>query len=303
MNKKYENSRPNIPAEVKRSVEIESGHQCAIKGCFEHTYLEIHHIDNNRENNVIANLILLCDKHHKMAHAKVIDRKSLYEYKKLNLNSESDSSKSANSEANNSLLHIVDIYELENFDDTGDQATTIELKLRNSGKEVVFLKEVAFETNNHWEIITDKLHSLVEVSAEYDVDISEVVGEKSKIKVHHEIKPNETDRIHFRLSTNYDSDPDGLSLFLLNIECVYNEDSNKVLSGPVILNVRPKTQSMGSFFPSYSPGTISKNKAIAREVIDHKSLGANVEEYVINALKSWLDAPSEQEYFERTKNT
>ncbi|WNZ57019.1 HNH endonuclease signature motif containing protein [Microbulbifer sp. MKSA007] len=80
---KYSNSRPSIPAGLRRSVEVESGHRCAIKGCNEHTYLEIHHIDENRENNVLANLILLCDKHHKMAHAKVIDRKALREYKKL----------------------------------------------------------------------------------------------------------------------------------------------------------------------------------------------------------------------------
>lgn len=81
--KQYEESRPTMPADIRRSVEVESGHCCAIKGCQEHTYLEIHHIDENRENNTLDNLILLCDKHHKMAHAKVIDRKALREYKKL----------------------------------------------------------------------------------------------------------------------------------------------------------------------------------------------------------------------------
>ncbi len=80
---KYTSSRPSIPASLRRSVEVESGHCCAIKACTEHTYLEIHHIDENRENNVLANLILLCDRHHKMAHANVIDRKSLREYKTL----------------------------------------------------------------------------------------------------------------------------------------------------------------------------------------------------------------------------
>lgn len=84
MNEKtYQTARPAIPANLRRSVEVESGHSCAIKGCSEHTYLEIHHIDENRENNVLGNLILLCDKHHKMAHADVIDKKALREYKKL----------------------------------------------------------------------------------------------------------------------------------------------------------------------------------------------------------------------------
>lgn len=82
-NSQYSNSRPSIPAATRRTIEVESGHSCAVKGCAEHTYLEIHHIDENRENNDPSNLILLCDKHHKMAHAEVIDRKALREYKKL----------------------------------------------------------------------------------------------------------------------------------------------------------------------------------------------------------------------------
>lgn len=76
-----------MPADLRRSVEVESGHCCAIKGCNEHTYLEIHHIDENRNNNKQENLILLCDKHHKMAHANVIDRRALKEYKALLVNS------------------------------------------------------------------------------------------------------------------------------------------------------------------------------------------------------------------------
>lgn len=80
---KYEEPRPSIPAGIRRSVLVEAGHCCAIKGCNEHTYLEIHHIDLNRNNNKKENLIPLCDKHHKMAHASVIDRKALRQYKAL----------------------------------------------------------------------------------------------------------------------------------------------------------------------------------------------------------------------------
>lgn len=80
---KYQEARPAIPADIQRAVEVESGHACAVTRCSEHTYLEIHHINENREDNHVKNLILLCDKHHKMAHADVIDRKALREYKAL----------------------------------------------------------------------------------------------------------------------------------------------------------------------------------------------------------------------------
>jgi hypothetical protein len=77
----YETSRPTIPADLRRAVLIEAGHACAVTNCGDHSYLEIHHIDENRENNILENLILLCRKHHAMAHAGVIDRKSLKLYK------------------------------------------------------------------------------------------------------------------------------------------------------------------------------------------------------------------------------
>lgn len=83
----YEEPRPTLPTDLRRSVLVESGHCCAIKGCGEHTYLEIHHIDQNRNNNKLENLILLCVKHHKMAHANVIDRKALRQYKGLLIDS------------------------------------------------------------------------------------------------------------------------------------------------------------------------------------------------------------------------
>ena len=60
---------------------VEAGHACTLKVCGETTYIELHHIDENRENNDPANLIALCDMHHKMAHDGKIDRKSLRLYK------------------------------------------------------------------------------------------------------------------------------------------------------------------------------------------------------------------------------
>lgn len=77
----YQSDRPTIPANTRREVEVEAGHKCSITTCHEHTYLEIHHINQNRADNRKENLILLCDKHHKMAHANIIDTKALYSHK------------------------------------------------------------------------------------------------------------------------------------------------------------------------------------------------------------------------------
>jgi len=81
----YNQQRPNIPAAVKRQVMTEAGHCCIVQHCNEHI-VEIHHINENRENNDPSNLAVLCDKHHKLAHRKTISRMDLKKYKELLLN-------------------------------------------------------------------------------------------------------------------------------------------------------------------------------------------------------------------------
>lgn len=76
----YEKNRPAIPANIRRQIEIEAGHRCSVNHCIEHL-TEIHHIDGNRENNEPSNLVLLCLKHHKLAHDGNISRMDLKAYK------------------------------------------------------------------------------------------------------------------------------------------------------------------------------------------------------------------------------
>lgn len=78
--KKYSTDRPQLNAELERIIKTRAGHSCEVSKCGDHSYLEIHHIDENRENNTQENLILLCRKHHAMAHEGKIDRKSLKIY-------------------------------------------------------------------------------------------------------------------------------------------------------------------------------------------------------------------------------
>lgn len=86
----YDQSRPSIPEPVRREVMVEANHKCTIPNC-NNVYLDIHHINENREDNRPANLIVLCTEHHRMAHDKKIDRLALAMYK-ANLRKEVSSS-------------------------------------------------------------------------------------------------------------------------------------------------------------------------------------------------------------------
>jgi len=76
----YSQDRPRIPDAIRREVMTEVGHKCSVRNCTGF-YVDIHHINENREDNRPANLIVLCTEHHRMAHDGKLDRVSLKQYK------------------------------------------------------------------------------------------------------------------------------------------------------------------------------------------------------------------------------
>lgn len=74
----------SIPAEIRRQLEVEAGHRCAITTCRVVSPLEAHHIIPWSEHQVhdSAHMLILCSNCHGRAHKGDIDRKALYEYKR-----------------------------------------------------------------------------------------------------------------------------------------------------------------------------------------------------------------------------
>jgi hypothetical protein len=79
-NKRYQKSRPRIPATIQREVRIEAQHSCLV--CKERVALIMHHIDENRENNTTANIVYICSNCHGMVHDGKISAADLRGYKK-----------------------------------------------------------------------------------------------------------------------------------------------------------------------------------------------------------------------------
>lgn len=76
-------SRPPIPADLRRKILVEAGHRCAIPTC-RYIDVEVHHIIpwSSCNKHEYDNLIALCPNCHRRADSGDIDRKSLYLYKK-----------------------------------------------------------------------------------------------------------------------------------------------------------------------------------------------------------------------------
>ena len=76
-------NRPAIPAELRRAVEVEAGHRCAISTCRATSALEVHHITEwaTVKEHAFDNLILLCANCHARITRGEIDRKAAMTYK------------------------------------------------------------------------------------------------------------------------------------------------------------------------------------------------------------------------------
>ena len=75
-------ARPNVPADLRRRVLLESGHRCAIPTC-QYPDVDVHHITSwaDSQEHIFDNLIALCPNCHRRADRGEIDRKSLLIYK------------------------------------------------------------------------------------------------------------------------------------------------------------------------------------------------------------------------------
>lgn len=163
----------------------------------------------------------------------------------------------------------------------------IEFKVRNSSDEVIFLKEAVITTLGQWDIEIFVQPSMMPVSWTYDVKVPR--EGKSSYKISQEIKPHAADRFEFSLS----SDTfviHGMSLHLLEIELVYNEDNKKLITPKVLLNIRPSAMIKAFFRPPQPPSLLQLNKRFAQEVIKAIDDTTICPEGLVDSVISWAEA-------------
>ncbi len=119
----------------------------------------------------------------------------------------------------------------------------IDLKMRNTGDQVAFIKRLEIEVISEatYEDCRNPAYSLVEVSAEYDIDLIR----SPQINISHAIKPAEVDRI--KVSVGRSEGGPTLTVYKTILKLIYDEDNKVSKSEPIFLKMMGPTVWAGMF--------------------------------------------------------
>ncbi|MGN7764177.1 hypothetical protein [Paenibacillus sp. 22594] len=150
-------------------------------------------------------------------------------------------------------IRIVDIA----IDEKG-RFPELDIKLRNIGAEVAFLKEISFNISEFYEMIDPQItqFSRVESSYTYDVLLS---GLENKIHpISQEIPPNGVDRFKIKLANTL-GDPKMPAIYRINLSFFYNEDNCCLNSKEMVLAIPSIEECIGYYVGDFSKENAKKN--------------------------------------------
>lgn len=135
----------------------------------------------------------------------------------------------------------------------------IDIKVRNTGNDVAFLKQATIYVEKKWKVLVQKPGSGVSLSATYDIEIppSSTPYTISTI-ISQEIQPNAVDRFSLRI-TGAPED-----VLLVHLSLLYDEDNKSVNSEPMVF-VAGLLSNPASYYGDGGK-ILSYNKAIISEL-------------------------------------
>lgn len=125
----------------------------------------------------------------------------------------------------------------------------VDVKLRNVGNQVAFIKEITFNVFDFYamEDICQTSYSLAPVTCTYDLLLSEL--KKQTFKVSQYINGNDVDHFQLKIASS-DVLPLMAAIYYLSLSIVYDEDNKTVESGKFVWAVR----SFREFYGCYRGG-------------------------------------------------
>ena len=153
-------------------------------------------------------------------------------------------------EKQQSNIKIVDISLNE------DKEFIVDIKLRNIGDQVAYIKEISFDILDYYNMINPQMthYQLVESSHTYDVVLGK---EKQQVfNVSQSIGANEVDRFQVKLASSI-AETRMVTIYYLTLSIIYDED-NKVVKSEKYLWAVPSISEYAACYISHTSMEIAK---------------------------------------------
>lgn len=164
-------------------------------------------------------------------------------------------------EKKQSNIKIVDI----SLEEDGE--FIVDIKLRNIGDEVVFIKEISFDILDYYNMLNPQMthYQLVESSNTYDV----ILGEKAQqvFKVSQSIGANEVDRFQVKIASSI-AETRMVAIYYLTLSIIYDED-NKVVKSDKYLWAVPSIREYAACYISHTSMEIAKKNYLELRKMDN----------------------------------
>ncbi|WP_433749160.1 hypothetical protein [Paenibacillus amylolyticus] len=149
-------------------------------------------------------------------------------------------------------IKIIDLEILEADDE--EKFPILDVKLRNIGDEVAFLKRVVFNIHDFYEMINPHAIYFDRIESSYTYDMLLSGLETKNYTISQSVGPNGVDRFRLRIANDL-GDPIMPTIYKFDIQVVYNEDNLYVNSEKIILPI-PSTEEYAGYYISH---TIKEN--------------------------------------------
>ncbi|CAM5308225.1 hypothetical protein LSPH24S_01664 [Lysinibacillus sphaericus] len=156
-----------------------------------------------------------------------------------------------------------------------DEYPILDIKVRNIGDEVAFLKKINFNIHDYYEMVNpiEINYQRIESSYTYDVLLSGV--ENKKYSISQSIEPNGVDRFKIKIASELGEDPLMPVIYKFNFSIFYNEDDSRIESSSLILPVPITFEVLGSFSHGFVKENAIKNYEKIKRFVQDDSLKSN----------------------------
>lgn len=180
---------------------------------------------------------------------------------------------------------------------------TLELKLRNTGQEVAFLKKAQFHITNVYGLSSGLMFKRVPVSWNYNVLLPSTAPLIVDTDLSQSIQPNEVDRFTITLGAK-EFLSDSSQVYRVQLSLIYNEDNRRLDTDNFLFFIKyPAATLAATSIPEHQFKAAKKNLVVAKSISSLQGVRTeSVSKFIKYYEEFEKDLPKLEERFKRSKD-